>query len=199
MIEDMERFHEDANTRYDNMARSKKYVSALLCVGSNYQYVICNCVGNGLPAIGFQSAGLPLAIGFRGGGVRAHCGELTCFDNSVCCARQAQRLGWCDERTGGLQWLLLLNPASGGRDFGLLSRSLPTPLNPPLKKIPTPSHPTPTPPRPFSSRDGPSMRLLSNRHDNGGTSRPLATGWDPQAATWPLPWAAALLPTRPYH
>jgi hypothetical protein len=38
------------------------------------------------------------------------------------------------------------------------------------------------------------MRLLSNRHDNGETSRPLATGWDP--ATWPLPGAPALLPTR---
>ncbi len=30
-----------------------------------FQYVICNCIGNGLPAIGFQSAGLTAAIGFQ--------------------------------------------------------------------------------------------------------------------------------------
>ncbi len=52
-------------TRYDNMARSKRFVSALLFVGSSQQYVISTCIGNGFPAIGFQSAGLPAAIGFQ--------------------------------------------------------------------------------------------------------------------------------------
>jgi hypothetical protein len=71
----------------------------------------------------------------------------------------------------------------------------PPPLNPPLQKIPIPSHPTP--PHSSSSWDGRSMLLLSNRHDNGWTSRLLATGWG--LATWPLPRAPALLPTCPYH
>ena len=45
----------------------QRYVSALLVVGSSKQYVICDCIGNGLPAIGFQSVGLPqaVAIGFQ--------------------------------------------------------------------------------------------------------------------------------------
>ena len=68
---------------------------------------------------------------------------------------------------------------------------------PPLTHHSKKSHSHPTPPHSSSSWDGRSMRLLSNRQDNGWTSRPLATGWD--LATWPLPGAPALLPTRPYH
>ncbi len=43
----------------------QRYVLALLVVGSSEQYVICDCIGNGLPAIGFQSVGLPAAIEFQ--------------------------------------------------------------------------------------------------------------------------------------
>jgi hypothetical protein len=100
-------------------------------------------------------------------------GELAGFENSICCARQAARPGWCDEHTGGLPWVLLLHidPASCSRDFGLLSRSPPTPLNPPLKKSPPhPIPPHPTPPLPGMARQCNCCRTCTTKDGPPGRS-----------------------------
>jgi hypothetical protein len=66
------------------------------------------------------------------------------------------------------------------------------------KKFTTPFHRTR--PHPSSPWDGPSMLLLSNQHDNGWTSRPLATGRDRSGPCDSAPpRGASALPPPPAH